>query len=305
MNAPTTSQAEDLSKSGAGVFFARLPAVWLETKEKSRSQASTVFLLGLALICAATTLIGAVPTHMFGHDTFIPLEIGWRVLHGQRPHVDFVSGWGPVWFLVEAAGLAIAKHSVDGIGYANAIMALIVSIWAFLLGKSRLLPLWRVVFSLFLAALVVAPYPLGNSPLLSSAAMVYNRYGFALLGLILLECLEPGRDRELPGVTHPSPRRLWFAEEFCSGLSTGAVLSLALFLKISYFLVGAVMIAVLALLVMRLAVRRLAGMAAGFCLVSLAMLAYLRFDLIAMLRDLHMTGAARNTALTGEAIVNK
>src|SRR5579871_4880886 len=308
METPTTSQAEDLAKSGAGVFFARLPAVWLDAKERSSSQASTFFLVGLALICAATTLIGAVPTHMFGHDTFIPLEIGWRVLHGQRPHVDFVSGWGPVWFLVEAAGLAIAKHSVDGLGYANAIMAVIVSGWAFLLGKQRLLPLWRVVFSLFLAALVVAPYPLGNSPLLSSAAMVYNRYGYALLGLILLECLEPGRDRELPGVPNPSSRRLGrgrVAEDFCGGLSTGAVLSLALFLKVSYFLVGAVMIAVLAPLLIRLTTRRLAGIAAGFCAVSLAMLAYLRFDLLAMLRDLHMTGAARNTALTSEAIVNK
>jgi hypothetical protein len=155
---------------------------------------------------------------------------------------------------------------------------------------------------------VVAPYPLGNSPLLSSAAMVYNRYGFALLGLILLECLQPGVERESAKVPHPSTHVLrsgWVPGDFGGGLSTGAVLSLALFLKVSYFLVATVMIAVLAPLLMRAAVRRLAGMAAGFCAVSFVMLAYLRFDLLAMVRDLHMTGAARNTALTGEAIVNK
>jgi hypothetical protein len=72
---------------------------------------------------------------------------------------------GPVWFLVSAAGLAISRHSVNGIGYANALMAVIVGGWSFALGRDRLLPLWRVLYSLFLAALVVAPYALGNSPL--------------------------------------------------------------------------------------------------------------------------------------------
>lgn len=282
--------AEVKTSSGPQVFFARFPGLWLASNEQSRAQASAVFLVGLALICAATTLTGAVPTKMFGHDTFLPLEMGWRVLHGQRPHVDFVSGWGPVWFLMSALGLAISRHSVDGIGYANAVMALIVASWSFLLGKSRLLPLWRVIYSLFLAALVAAPYPLGNSPLISSHAMAYNRYGYALLGLVLLECLAPTGERE----------------GWLGGISTGAALSLTLFLKASFFLVAGGVIAVVSLLLMRLDRRRILGVVAGFFLVSLALLAYLRFDLLAMLRDLRMTGAARNAAFTTDgSIVNK
>ncbi|HUK43183.1 MAG TPA: hypothetical protein VLW48_01945 [Candidatus Bathyarchaeia archaeon] len=301
MDNPTSSQAEDLTKSGAEVSFTRLPAVRVGPKELSDAQASTVFLVGLALICAVTTLIGAVPTRMFGHDTFIPLEMGWRVLHGQRPHVDFVSGWGPVWFLLSALGLVISRHSVDGIGYANAIMGMLVGSWSFLLSKGRLLPLWRVVLSLFLVALVVAPYPLGNSPLMSSHAMVYNRYGYALLGLVLVECLEPARDSEAR-VPHPS---FFCLGGFCGGISTGAALSLALFLKVSFFLVGAGIVAVLALVTMSFGPRRVLGMAAGFGAVSLALLAYLRFDLLAMLRDLRMAGAARSAAFTTEGIANK
>ena len=300
MDHPTTSQAEDLAESGAAV---RLPAVSLAAKEHSR--ASTVFLVGLGIICAATTLIGAVPTRMFGHDTFIPLEMGWRILHGQRPHVDFVSGWGPVWYLVSALGLVISRHSVDGIGYASAVMALIVGSWSFLLAKARLLPLWRVVFSLFLAALVVAPYPLGNSPLLSSHAMAYNRWGYALLGLVLLECLVPALDEAR--VPHPSRLQTggWASEALFGGLSTGAALSLALFLKVSFLLVGAGIAVVLALLLRDLSPRRLLGIVAGFGVVSLALLAYLRFDLIAMIRDLRMAGAARSGAFTAEGTVNK
>lgn len=289
MSNPTSSQAEDLTRSGAESFFDRLPAVWAASREKSHAQASTVFLVGLAVICAVTTLIGAVPTRIFGHDTFLPLEMGWRVLHGQRPHVDFVSGWGPVWFLVSAAGLAISRHSVDGIGYSNVIMAVIVAVWSFLLGRQRLLPLWRVVFSLFLAALVVAPYPLGDSPLSSSHAMAYNRWGFALLCLVLLECLAP-----------PGEREGW-----SGGLSTGAALSLTLFLKVSYFLVGGGVLVVISLALMRLDRRRILGIIAGFFIVSLVLLAYLRFDLVAMLRDLRMTGAARHGAFTTQGIMNK
>ncbi len=297
MDNPTSSPAGKLAKSGTEVFFDRLPAVWQASKDKDKAQAqaATFFLVGLALICAATTLIGAVPTRMFGHDTFIPLEMGWRILHGQRPHVDFVSGWGPVWFLISAAGLAISHHSVDGIGYGNAIMALIVGSWSFLLGKRRLLPLWRVLFSLFLAALVAAPYPLGLSPVMSSHAMAYNRYGYGLLCLALLECLEPDGDRE----------------GWLGGISTGAALSLALFLKVTYFLVGAGVVAVLSLLLMRLDRRRLLGMFGGFAAISIVLLGYLRFDLRAMLRDLHMAGAARNATLTPsnplarEGIINK
>ena len=327
MNHPasTQSQVEELPRSGSETFLTRLPALGSQATDKARARATTAFLIGLALICAATTLIGAVPTHMFGHDTFIPLEMGWRVLHGQRPDVDFVSGWGPVWFLLAAAGLAISRHSVDGIGYANAIMAVIVAVWSFALGRDRLLPLWRVIFSLFLAALVVAPYPLGISPLQSSHAMVYNRYGFALLGLILLECLEPSLN--LPKQNRLGARLGGFWE----GLSTGAALSLTLFLKASYFLVGAGIVVALALILTRVEVprglktarddnkelgrwpeghlylnlRRILGMLVGFAAVSLALLAYLRFDLLAMLRDLRMTGAARNAVFTSEGIVNK
>jgi len=107
--------------------------------------------------------------------------------------------------------------------------------------------------------------------------------------VILLECLEPAAD----------------SKQWLGGISTGAALSLTLFLKASYFLVGAGVIAVVSLLLMRLEKRRILGMLAGFLFVSFVLLAYLRFDLLAMLRDLRMTGAARNAVFTGEGFMNK
>ena len=41
----------------------------------------------------------------------------------------------------------------------------------------------KFAVGLYLALLVTAPYALGTWPTWSSHAMVYNRYGYALLGL--------------------------------------------------------------------------------------------------------------------------
>jgi hypothetical protein len=241
-----------------------------------------VFVVGLAMICGATAFIGAVPTTINGHDIFVPLEVGWRLMNGQRPHVDFTSAYGPVLFLVSAMGLTISNHSVNGIGYGNAMFALVVGSWAFIVGKNRLSPVWRTMLSLFLAALVCAPYSLGRSPVESSHAMVYNRYGYALIGLILLECFTAVRGR---AAGKP--------DEWIGGISTGTALGLALFLKASYFLVAVVLVGVLALSLWRVGRERILGIVLGFSFVSLCILAYLRFDVAAMLRDLRMAAGAR------------
>jgi len=244
------------------------------------------FLSGLALICGATVFIGAVPTRIYGHDIFTYLATGWRLINGQRPHLDFTSPWGPVGFLASALGLTISHHSADGIGYGSAIVALIVGTWSFLLGNNRLASSPRLILSFFLAALVAAPYPLGVSPFLPSHAMLYNRYGYALLGLIMLECFIVARR---PTVNH--------RDEWLGGISTGAALSLALFLKASYFLMGVAVIGVFSLFLWHFARQRILGIILGFSFVSMCVLAYLRFDVAAFLRDLRMAAAARGEAL--------
>ncbi len=274
-------------KSALTVYFERFLARRQDSKALQGPRLLIVFFAGMALICGATVFIGAVPTKVFGHDIFVPLEIGWRVINGQRPHLDFTSAWGPLWFLLAALGLTISRHSVNGIGYANAIMALSVGIWSFFLGKNRLASFPRIILSFFLAALVSAPYPLGMPFFTSSHAMVYNRYGYALLGIIPLE--------NIAGVHGPKDAQ---REGWIGGISTGAALGLTLFLKASYFLVAGVLIGVLSLMLGRLGYRRLLGIVLGFSAVSLCLLSYLHFDAVAMLRDLRMAGAARAEALT-------
>ncbi len=292
MSSATPIQSAGLETPNSEVFSGRFLAPWRKLAARSRALPLIVFILGLTLICGATVFIGIVPTKVFGHDVFVPLEIGWRIINGQRPHLDFMSAWGPVWFLVTALGLKISGYSVNGIGYANAITAFVIGSWCFLLGKNRLLPSLRIILSLFLAALVASPYPLGGFAWQPSHAMVYNRYGFAILGLILLECLERAR-----------AARASKTQEMVGGISTGAALALALFLKASYFFVGIVLVGVISVLLKRLGRRRLLGLVLGFSGVSICLLAYLRFNLIAMLRDLRMAGGARAQQLSSKALI--
>src|SRR5258708_38437819 len=141
----------------ADISFGWFRTVWGANEVRPR-RLFAVFFAGMALICGATSLMGAVPTRLFGHDIFFLLDNGWRVINGQRPHLDYYSPWGPVTFLVVAAGLKISGYSVDGIGYGNALAAFIMGSWTFYVAKNRLTPPLRLLLSFFLAVLVAAPY---------------------------------------------------------------------------------------------------------------------------------------------------
>jgi hypothetical protein len=245
----------------------------------------STFLVLLAVICGVTAFIGAVPTLIFGHDDFFILENGWRVLLGQRPQIDFWSSWGPVTFLVVALGLKLAKASPNGIGYGNAIFGLLIGLWAYRLGRNRLAPVVRVLFPLYAVLLICAPYPLGESPKASSHAMLYNRYGYALVVLVLVECFQAAREpkREL--------------EDCLGGISTGAAAALALFLKANFFLVSLPLIGA-SLILRRPARKRVLGILLGFGLFAFLILAYLRFDLPAVIHSLRTAASARAQAFS-------
>ncbi len=251
--------------------------------DKSNSKLSIAYITTLLIICSATAFVGAVPTRNFGHDDFFLLDNGWRIVCGQRPHLDFFSPWGPIIFLVVGLGLSLSNASVNGIGYANAIFGLIVGLWAFGLSRWRLTPVFRFVCGIYLTLLLTAPYSLGTWPLLSSHGMLYNRYGYALLGLLLLECVPPTQDLKDAG-------------EMRGGISTGVILALALFLKASYALVSMPLI-VASFLLRRSNIQRFLGMALGFCIILFVMLAYLRFNIGTVVEAFWIAAGARANAI--------
>jgi hypothetical protein len=86
-------------------------------------------------------------------------------------------------------------------------------------------------------------------------------------------------------------------DEWIGGISTGVALSLTLFLKVSFFLVAVAVVMILSAFFRRLAIQRIAGLCLGGFVAALVMLAYLRFDALAMLSDLRMAAGARAESL--------
>ena len=60
--------------------------------------------------------LGVPRMRLFGHDVFISLDGGWRVLNGQRPVVDFYAQMGPAYYLLHAAGMWLAGTAAAGLG---------------------------------------------------------------------------------------------------------------------------------------------------------------------------------------------
>jgi hypothetical protein len=231
-----------------------------------------VFLGAVAAICGLTVAVGLAPLRVFEHDVFFALDGAYRVLHGQVPHRDF-SAWCPLFFLIDAAGLAISGMRPAGLGYANALWSALVAIWAYGIARSRLGSGLACVAGIYTLLLIVGPYALGFHPLSFSHAMGYNRYGFALLGIVLMECAGPsGR---------------------AGAASSGAAWALMSFVKISYGVL-AVPFLLFAWVYSGARRQRLLWLSLAAGAVALAMLCYLRFDFADLLHDLAAAASGRS-----------
>jgi hypothetical protein len=217
-------------------------------------------------------------------DVIFFADNAWRVIWGQRPHVDYSSGLGPVTFLLSALGIKLAGGNLNGLGYGNVFAGITIGIWAYALLVRRVSGLLAVGGAVMLCLLSLGPVQLGESFRLSTVAMSYNRQGYALLGLLIIESFPLRQEEPARGLG--------------GALSTGALCAILLFLKANYFLVGLVLAAISLVWSGRLERRRLAGLAAGFAVVAMAFLGYLRFDVGAMLADLRMAADARSGAIS-------
>jgi len=260
----------------------RLVRGWTGTADR-RIMRHRAVMLCLLILCAATFALGVPRLRIYGHDVFAALDGAWRVLNGQRPAVDFYAVKGPAWYLVMAVGVALAHGNAAGLGYSTALVAAVMSVWSFVILRRRMETMPLLLACIGLVLLAVAPFALGGAPYATVFAMTYNRYGYALAGLVLLECFLPFEDGDHRG-------------GFFGGLSSGIGTALLLSLKISFGLVAVTLVAV-SVIARRGERARMAGLAAGFALFAVPLLAYLHFDVFALIRENRIVAAARGSHL--------
>lgn len=175
---------------------------------------------------ASIFAVGVPRFHVYGHDVFLALDGGWRVLHGQRPAVDFYAEIGPLWHGLAGFGLWMSGGAARGIGYASTLVAAILAAWSWLLLRGQM-PRWVCgVACASVVLLACAPYVPGFYPWDTTTAESYNRYGYALTALVVLEISLADRA--------PAWR----------GLSSGLAVGLLVFLKVSFGLVAVLLLGI-------------------------------------------------------------
>jgi hypothetical protein len=237
-------------------------------------------ILGLCFIRAYVGLWGM---RVYTHDAFSLLDGAWRILNGQRPHIDFYTGLGPVTYLITAAGVLIAAGNAAGLAYGQALFGCLAGLWAYRLGERRLRGPATIVMCTIVVLTAIVPTTIGDASTWITPGMTYNRFGYALVALLMIEASAACR----------SERK---RDEFWGGVSTGLVLGMLLFLKVSFFLGASFLL--LALVPLKKQTReRWYGMAAALGVIALAFTWYLRFDLAAVYNDLRIVAHAKHVTL--------
>jgi hypothetical protein len=261
----------------------RLAEAWLKAcKQRSVTRRLGAIWIGvLILLCGSIAYVGVAPDRAVPCDLFIVLDGAWRVLQGQRPHVDFYTPLGPLMYMIFAAGLWLRGLDVRGVGLALGITGLIVGLWAWRLSRRRMGGVASVAMSWMMALLVITPRPIGYDFRLVSHASSFNRLGYALLGLVAIESLWVN-DRN-----SSAPMRDWGG-----AASTGLLCAALLFLKITYGLAAIALVGV-GLLLGKFDYKRIAAIIISFSLTVFGMLWYLQFGVSAVWSDLRIAGGGR------------
>ena len=240
--------------------------------------------------CLARARIGLAGSEILSHDAFYVLDGAWRMMNDQRPHTDFSSMIGFLAYAPTVVGLWISGGRVQGFGYGQGLAGIVLSVWAYMLGRRRLLDVPLLLMCVAIAFTAAAPFALGSTPLMISPGMTYNRYGYDLLALLLIEALADDRNKH----EH---------RDFIGGLSTGAIIAILFFLKITFF------VASLFLLVTLLPCRvqtkaRWKGIGVGFVAMSIACSSYYGFKLMPIFDDLTLMANAKHIPFTAYIVDN-
>jgi hypothetical protein len=234
-------------------------------------------------VCFVRAYVGMWGSRIYTPDAFAMLDGAWRIINGQRPHVDFYTGLGPVTYLITAVGVAIASGNAAGLAYGQALFGCVAGLWTYLLCERRLRGLATLLACIIVVLMVIVPTTIGDSPKGITPATTYNRCSYGLVAMLMIEAVAQCR---------PIRRR----DEFWGGASTGLVLGLLLFLKVSFFLGGGFLLVALWPL-RKQTIDRWGGISAAFALTALAFAWYLRFDLGAVYNDLRTVAHTKHVIL--------
>ena len=252
---------------------------WLSIGERDSRWIRAAFILAAVLYLIFIGAAETGPINEYGHDVFLLLDGGWRIVNGQVPYRDFYLSLGPLEYMITAFGMLLTHGSTQGIAVGNVVFGAVVGTWGWFLSRLRMPAIPALLATAWLILTATLPTPLGVSPQVLSCAMIYNRHGYALLGIVLVECA--------------------FASErsrFWGGVSSGIALALMAFLKLNFFgVAGLLLLATMPL--RREEMPRAWGIVLGMAGTVAPFVFYLRFAISAFFYDMQLTVQARSSTL--------
>ncbi len=216
-------------------------------------------------------------------DMFILLNGGWRIINAQTPHVDFYNPIGVLPYLPVALGMKIGSISAASLVQGIVIFGIFFALGAWFISRDRLSAPVTFLFAIFIFMLSTANRPLSYGIHDTTYAMIYNRYGYALLALLLVLLFMPRRVPKKSAL-------IW------EGLAAGILLALMFYCKITYFMVGGAALALYFLL--NRFPRAWAGMVCvGFALVAGVLFLTVHLNNLAYLRDLEVAAQSQSAGM--------
>lgn len=216
------------------------------------------------LLVASSAWLLASPDYVVSRtmtwDLLFNLAGAWHLYDGQVAHVDFHDPVGSLYFWLTYLGFRLGGPTVFAFVVGQLIVA--AALFAASIGAAaRRLPLLpAVVFVLFTCQLVLTPTNVGDLVDDFTFAMTYNAYGWAALSVVSLILFMP-------------PRRA--VDAAWIDLAIAGVLIVALYyLKITYFAVALVEVAVATLFVGHVSSRRIAWATVGILSLANAIAPY-------------------------------
>ncbi len=278
---------EIISPQTASAVKAKLS--WIRARVEPYRPWFPVTVFTTLLLYGAVWLVVAGPVNqeIFGADILVFIDGAWRVLQGQRPHLDFNSSIGFGVFWIYAAGFKLFGLNVFAIPPTIALVGMIAGTWTWFVGRARLSRWMAAASGLVAAAACYSPlFPDESAPL--SYLGLYNKLDNALLIPILIDCL--AREERAPGELTKAERR----REILLGISTGGILAVYGVTKLTFLLP-----AFLAIIGGAFHFRRTRGWWVGLggtlAAATIGTAIYLRGDLLAPMRDFLFVASARSS----------
>jgi|GEM_PF-5849340 len=260
-------------------------------RDLSRSPAALYVVVFVVAIVPFAFLLGsrALVEVRYGHDVFHVLDAAHRIRLGQVPHRDFYMPYGVLESALVAWLQKLCGRSPLVFHLSRAALATVAALGAFALGRRRMPARFAALYAVVVVATLAGQHQLGFPVQDLSHSATYNRIGYALLAIVLVESLPLDARTGAVGSWRPN---------LVEGLASGFALGLCLFVKPTLPVIGGLIVVFSSGLGPARPFR--AGGFVGGAVVALGVGGWLvRFDFASMLSDYLFAGGARANSVRG------